>query len=327
MIITELNLELDKIRSLIDEFATSGDQHHITNEIINSLSNVRKMAEEQHLLINARLNIDRPSRSYAEAAKKGIVLPPKGHQNLVTVIVKSKSKEATGDQTLANLKCSIDPASLGIKVAAVKNTRSGAIAIALKDNCSAACLRAAVLQQESLDCHEIKKRNPYIRVQYVPEDISNEAISAVLQKNNKTTNVRFAFENRIRDSKCRNVTFQLEPNSWQSVLNEGYINIAWHPLRVKNFISIVRCYKCQAFGHNSKKCSATKPICSWCSGFHDVSQCISTNQNGQCINCERSKADGNNNINTEHPANSSNCNIFKAYKLRIINNIAYNHEH
>lgn len=323
MIINEINAELDKIRSLIGKVDINGDQHNITADIITAISIVREFAGEQHVLLNARLQISQKAQSYADVVKKRTVLPPKGHKSVVAVVVKSKSKEATSEQTMSDLKKSINPASLGINVASVKRITNGAVVVALKDKCSADHLRSAINEQNSLDCHAVKKQNPYILVQYVPDHISADEIVEIIKNNHKDGDVRIAFQNKIKNTTYRNITLHVDAKTWNTVLSLGFVNISWHRLKLINCIPIQRCFKCQAFGHSSKKCTDHKNICAWCTGFHDISQCSSNCSSGKCINCARSNANLKTKYDTFHAANSKECSVFKAFKHRMINNTVY----
>lgn len=47
----------------------------------------------------------------------------------------------------------------------------------------------------------------------------------------------------------------------------------------------IRCDKCQKFGHTTKNCRATVPVCSYCSGDHTYNTCPNKEQLAKCANC------------------------------------------
>ena len=65
----------------------------------------------------------------------------------------------------------------------------------------------------------------------------------------------------------------------------------------------VQCYNCQDWGHMSKSCRATRPVCAKCAGEHDTSKCTLRAGNMKCANC-----------NGPHPTYSKDCPHYKLAK-------------
>ena len=101
-----------------------------------------------------------------------------------------------------------------------------------------------------------------------------------------------------------------------------YVRFEWKRYRVSTYIpEVIRCYKCQRFGHKAPSCQARRPKCTICSGPHEVQHCPmkSTHREEQtavCPNCKGS-----------HPASYHGCPEFKlakeAQKKHILQRISY----
>ena len=66
---------------------------------------------------------------------------------------------------------------------------------------------------------------------------------------------------------------------------------------VQNGIQIVRCFKCQKFGHISAKCQSAEKY-GHCIENHLFRDCPNKNQESKCANC-----------NLKHPANYIQCDV------------------
>lgn len=77
--------------------------------------------------------------------------------------------------------------------------------------------------------------------------------------------------------------------------------------RVVEYIPIVRCYKCQAYGHVANVCKGALR-CPKCADSHMVTECKSVKLT--CSNCYF----GGSEADTNHSADSPSCPVFKAYR-------------
>src|SRR5436190_23688640 len=82
------------------------------------------------------------------------------------------------------------------------------------------------------------------------------------------------------------------------------IYIEWQLCRVKDYVDVPRCYKCQRYGHVAKHCNSEKPGCSHCAGEHEFKDCPDAKKKERvcCVNCKREKRE-----NSKHDAASRKC--------------------
>lgn len=183
MIITDINEELDKISSLIKsaESEMVNRDHMVTlSDVLHRIETVRGLAMEQHVLINARLNVSSSTNrmSYADAVKKP--------DETTTVLVYPKSDDAAAEScdTLASLKQQLNPAKLLINIERTRYIRNAGVAITLSNKEDAKKFTSQ-LKPEQYECKMRSKRNPFVKLHGVSIDtVDSDIKSAVLRARN-----------------------------------------------------------------------------------------------------------------------------------------------
>ena len=91
---------------------------------------------------------------------------------------------------------------------------------------------------------------------------------------------------------------------------EGHrIFLGSNTCKVYDSFYVVRCFKCQRFGHLSKTCTQEEASCGFCTEKHETSSCpkkLDSSYNPTCINCTSSGRKG---VEVNHYAGSINCPI------------------
>lgn len=95
------------------------------------------------------------------------------------------------------------------------------------------------------------------------------------------------------------------------LLSRKRLCIDFERYRVVQHVTIVRCFKCQTFGHMSGQCPGTL-TCAKCSGEHSTKDCKSPLT--QCSNCYFKDA----NADCAHRADSSECPEFRSYRDSVL---------
>ena len=90
------------------------------------------------------------------------------------------------------------------------------------------------------------------------------------------------------------VKFQTEDQLKEAMQNK--ISIYNQKYIVEKYISkrrIIRCMKCQRFGHIERLCRETKPVCGKCtSRNHETRQCQAPEANFKCYHCKENHMTG-----------------------------------
>lgn len=108
-----------------------------------------------------------------------------------------------------------------------------------------------------------------------------------------------------------NWLLDVDLESRDMLINRKRICIDFERYRVVEFISIMRCFKGQKFGHLANNC-AEEIHCAKCAEAHNVKECTSETEN--CSNCYFENADGD----CGHRADSPSCPVFKKYRESLL---------
>lgn len=331
-ILDDFRKEIDEIRALVGKACSIGDHDEIMAAVESHLQQVLMLANEQNLLLNARLKMENSSPlSYADALKKvhlieptnfGIRQPPVKTTDTLLLYPSDPSTES--EKTFRNIKQQVDINSLKITVNKVKFIKNGGIAVNLDDKSSAKALRRAV---NDLPDFSVKKPTviyPYAKVIGVPDDIEDEQVLTAISEltiesvspDTTLPPVKKIYATKHSRSKTRSLVLQLHPKQWRTAVLTGHLNVSWYRLKVVNCVPTKRCFRCQAFGHTAKTCDAVKSTCSYCSKDHDIKSCTSISDTGNCANCVKHNFEYRSTYPTNHPATSYQCAVYKSYRSK-----------
>lgn len=334
--------EIDGILSLLNESVEEGDRLEIKNKIESKLQQVLTLSTEQHVLLNARLNIGTSKNpTYAEILRTGQPNGPtiaKKHSNKPpeTMLIYPSNDSDDSAKTFNDLKKKVNVKDLNISVQQVKHIRRGGVAVSLNDKSSSKTLRKALHQLDGFIIKKPIRNNPYIKVLGVPADITNDIILEALAslfdeagisttENELNNSPKVIFHSNNGTKNTRNVVLQLLPVQWTAALEKSFLNVQWSRLKMINCVPVKRCYRCQSFGHMTSNCTSERDTCSYCSGHHSLAMCTSDLQHGKCSNCVKHNVEFKQNYDTNHPANSNVCPVFKALRLKVEKSIYYYH--
>lgn len=105
-----------------------------------------------------------------------------------------------------------------------------------------------------------------------------------------------------------NWVLDVDNDVFRCLIGRRRICIDFNRYRIVEFLQIIRCFKCQGYGHLSSRCQGEQK-CSKCAGDHRLSDC--TVETESCVNCQKEE---DVDTDTGHRADSSDCPTFKAYR-------------
>lgn len=119
----------------------------------------------------------------------------------------------------------------------------------------------------------------------------------------------------IKNIKTRNGKvnwlIDVDRNCRDHLIQRKRICVDFERYRVVDFVSITRCFKCQAFGHYAGTCNRDTH-CVKCSGPHILKDCKETEV--VCCNCYFENSSGD----CSHRADSPDCPIYKLYRQSLL---------
>lgn len=234
------------------------------------------------------------------------------------VIVRHESKEC--EEVKSTLKKLVKPAQIGLRVIRMINIRNGVIVEAESEEGAANLENCKVLRDAGLTVEKPKKKRPVIMVYDVSAGLKDEEIKEEIYSRNLQNHEieeeefrkEFDVKHRYNDARSSGKRCHIVAECTVRVRNwlraRDKIFIEWQSCRVKDYVDVARCYKCQRFGHIAKHCTGEKSGCSFCAGEHEYKDCPDKNKKDKvcCINCRREKR-----VETKHDAGWRGCPVFE----------------
>lgn len=232
--------------------------------------------------------------SYASVAKvpkvTGATRPMKPPR---VVFIKSKDKNDTIDTIKERVKATLNPGRLGINIQKVKKTARGLLIETEKESHLAALENNADLKAKGLVVEKPRRKQPRIMIYDVEPDDSAVTIQEIFDRNVAEA---IPYEEFLDEFKCvhkythrgsdtrENWVVECSPRVRNLIRVRDRLFIGWQSCRVKDYNPVVRCYKCQTYGHVGKYCR-NKQVCPHCTGEHDLKNCKRKDQSPRCANC------------------------------------------
>lgn len=214
-------------------------------------------------------------------------------------------------------------------ITATQDTRTGSLVIKCKQDQDLKRLQHTLSQNR-----EIKKMAKITRlgpkrtkllVKNIPYDLDERTLTNSLNIAFKTSYTRgryFTYKN----SRAFSQVIEVEEDAARLLLSRPsptiQIGPCYYPVSI--FVPILRCFKCQAFGHHHSKCLQEKSYCAICGRSGHTSETCNSSAAPACINCHtfnNRTEDHHSHLDTHHEAFSKKCSVFKEYFARTYDNL------
>lgn len=254
-------------------------------------------------------------RSFAEMVKTPRIPRVTGGQKVIApkvIFVRSENDDLDVNEVKEVIKRSVRPGKLGVNVRRVIKTARGVMIEAENTEQLEKLKTCKELSDKGLAFDKPKKRQPRLMIYDVdpPED-REVMIEDIYDQNMENTEInletfkrefKIIHEYKRKDPKDPRVALVVECTAQvrNAIRNRDRIFIGWQSCRLKDYNPLVRCYKCQGFGHVAKYCK-NKTVCPHCADGHEQKDCGNKNRPARCANCLMSKKDCN------HPIGHPKC--------------------
>ena len=312
--LTSENQELRKMQR--DSMKMNAKLKNLEQVIGGLTRTVQEIKEEAHKPASyaSKLKAPGPTKTvHAEQnTRHAVIISPRDGSSLT-------SSEATKEVLMENLA----PAKEKIRISGLKKISNNRVVVetTTKEEMERV-LKNEKLQEAGLVAGIPAKKRPMIIVYDVPAQLNEEEFLAALRQQNLQNLSRAKFKEEVRlshktgtkDQTTDNRVIEVTPAIRETLLKQDRVYIGWSSLRVRDFISVSRCYKCQSYGHVSKYCRAANETCGHCGGEgHAFKCCPKVNDAPTCINCKRASRP------CEHSSRSPEC---PAYKIALSNHLS-----
>lgn len=259
---------------------------------------------------------------------------------ILVIQAKNESeKEKLSSVVKSTLKHGVDP------VQSINTTGQGKVVICCKDHDSVTMIKNKIESGigDKVTVSEPKSVMPRIRVvgvdeEYVTADVPDTADENedLMDDDTQVTVTYNTLLNRIRsdnldcfdfnstlsivsvkkrfNQKRYDVTLSTDTNSFKKIMAKQKLRIDWELYPVHEQLNVIRCYKCNNYGHVAGECKQSNFSCPKCAGDHNVQDCNS--KISKCINCMRANEQLNKNLPTNHTVWNTDCPVY-VHKLEL----------
>lgn len=231
----------------------------------------------------------------------------------VVITMEGKDAEET--------RCIIEENSkdLGVRVNKLIKTRRGLVVSMNNKGEVERMMTNGRLKEKGYIIEEGVRKRPTIMVYDIDRRMKEEEVMKEIYERNfaegrseqeflRSVKVR----RRIRQGKEEGERGREEKETWimevpgpvfQECMVGKRVYVRWETLRVKEYIDVVRCFKCQGHGHIGKVCRERKMTCGRCAGEHKTETCKTGREEVACQNCRKEGRE------SDHPAYWRGCPI------------------
>jgi len=119
--------------------------------------------------------------------------------------------------------------------------------------------------------------------------------------------INFKFKIRASKSKVHWIV-QLPGLLYSNLINKSRVFMMWRTYRIREYLSIMRCFKCHGYGHIAKNCESTDQLCENYGSKEHLKATCTKGGTPSCINCVRNKRK-----DTNHSIRSTLCPEYKRH--------------
>ncbi len=293
--ITELSEIIEEQNKLIikQNIEFVNELKQMNGNHINAINNVNKTILE----IKSQAKI----KTFSEVLKDGQEEPSEKHVKHL-VLIRPTDKTKTPEETESVVKDIVKPNKHKIGIKSKKHVSNGGIIIECRSQ--EECEKISELIEKKTKEIEVKKpakMKPKLILNNVNTSIDENVLIDKIRENNKEIDdylstidprdigneisVKFKFRKKdpkMDDKYCLEVSSQLR----KIIIKTKRIFIDWISCKVEDSLPIVKCFRCQRFGHKSKECRKTTDICGHCGGDHKSKECNLEESQPFCSNCD-----------------------------------------
>ncbi|XP_023235511.1 uncharacterized protein LOC111634910 [Centruroides sculpturatus] len=274
------------------------------------------------------------THSYAEMAKKATptsgskaVTPKKRPQKILFVRPEAPGDAKDSDEIKTKFIHAIDPRKEGIRFRQIRKLRTKGLMVQVEtDEDARRLLQNNKLKEIGLKTEPLNKRNPRVIIYDVPRNIDDGELPEVIQSMNpeifvckdRKHELKPLFKTGKRRDEQVNWVMEVSPELRLKLLGHERLFIDYYSCKVKDYIAVSRCFKCQSFGHVAKFCRDSADTCSHCTEEgHKFSDCPRKKEAAKCAACKMIGKPHN------HSRNSKQCTSYKVAIEKYLNTITY----
>lgn len=214
--------------------------------------------------------------------------------NLIITPSAGKTEISSSSDTRNAVQRILKPSEFDLKVKRISATRNNGVRIEAHSVDLDKIKDSRVLEKAGLTLAQESKINPRVLIHGVPchmtrEDIKSDIIALNLRDVSSTelaqVRVVYLFPEK-EGRKTTNCVMEVTPHIRSLLLSDKHVYVNYYACRVSDYVKVLQCFKCLAFGHFAKNCKST-PLCGHCAKPHETKECTKRKESPVCGNCRR----------------------------------------
>lgn len=186
-----------------------------------------------------------------------------------------------------------------LRIKDMRQMRGKGVVVEVKDRQDVEIIGKANLGDIGLKAEEPSKINPSVIIYDVePGNDVNELKEDFITKNLEFLDKEqleklkgeIIFRYSYKTPKNRtNWIVQLPGPIYENLVNRGRIYMLWRSYRIKEYLNIMRCFKCHGYGHKAGNCESSAQLCEHCGDKEHLKNECPSKDTPKCINCIRNR--------------------------------------
>lgn len=239
--------------------------------------------------------------------------------NNKVLLVKQKGQQKDVKQIKKDLQNKVNPGELGVGVSMGRATRDGGLILSCGNEREISTVQSEIQSKlgENYEVDRPKIHDHRIKAVGIDECEYGDSDEIIIDKIIKQNDLESSSKNfklkilrkTVVINKKFNLILEADSSTYNFIINKQKLNLGWNRCFVYNDYGIIRCYKCNKYGHFQKDCQ-DKITCGKCTGNHNAQECVSNCV--KCINCVLSNEKYKMNLNVNHTVwDNVNCETYK----------------
>lgn len=204
-------------------------------------------------------------------------------------VKKYNSSQATKDEVSKIFK----PAECGLRIDNVYLARGNGIRIEASNPDMARVRASTTLAKADFKVVENPKTEPRIIVHGVPSEMASEEIREELVAQNVdegcADQLRVVYVFPVRDKRrTKSCIIEVSPAVRKQLMEKARIYLRFSSCPFSDYIRVLQCFRCLAFGHLAANCKGTA-ACGHCASQHETRDCTNREDTPACWNCQNSR--------------------------------------
>jgi len=237
-------------------------------------------------------------------------------QKVILIKPVEETDKRNNEQIKMDLVKELDGSRNKLRIRGIRQMRNKGVILEVKDKKDVELVKRINLGRVGLATAEPNRLNPSIiiydvepehKVEDLKEDLiyknfeyADEKLIGKLKKK-----VSFKFCIKTSENKVHWVV-QVPGSFYDSIITKTRIYMMWRTYKVKEYLSIIRCFKCHGYGHLAKNCEIPEQLCEMYGSKDHLKDVCPKKNTPQCVNCMRNKRKESN-----HSVRSALCPKYK----------------